>query len=153
MSADPPLVSNAQPASDPRFDGMIAARRLASQNAITRAEKALRDMIRKGDAVTVSAVAARAGVSRGWLSRHPDLGPKIRSNRAARAAPLATGNDESDPSPIAALREHIRRQQLHHERELSKARARAYELEQQLQAALGEVIRLRENQQHLRGDA
>lgn len=127
---------------------MIEARRRASTQAVARAERALKDMVRAGEPITISAVAARAKVSRGWLSRHPDLAPKVRNQRQLPIA--ATNYDPAVPrepagSPLAALREHLRREEQRHQNELAVTRARIHDLERQLQAALGEVIRLRKS--------
>lgn len=89
--------------------------------------------------MTFSAVAERAGVSRGYLYRNPELASKIRTERD-RTPVVAPAPTAVPASVEAALREHIRRLEANHERELQTLREENQHLRQQLQTALGELI-------------
>jgi len=117
---------------------LIAARRTQAALTHGRALKALRDMVRARHPITFAAVAARAGVSRGYLYRTPDLAAKIRE---ARQQPrLAPAEGTAGQQPVAALREHVRRLELHHAKELGILRAENDRLRRQLEVALGHLL-------------
>ena len=118
---------------------MIAARR----RVVEAKEKAVVDAIsaltRERRPLTVTGVAARAGVSRSYLSRHPTLGPRIR--QAAGSPPLHAAPDPHVPSSIeAALRHHIRALKAGHQQELARLRDRVKTLEGENARLRGELI-------------
>jgi len=116
------------------------ARRAQAAAAHEKAEKAIRDMVRAREAITFAAVAARAGVSREYLYRAPDLAAKIR---AARQQPhlAPVDNPAGQPDPVlAALREHIRRLEHRHADELRTLRTENDQLRRELEATLGRLL-------------
>ena len=110
------------------------------------AERAIRELRKAGQPVTFAAVARRAGVSRTYLHQHPDLSARIRalsSTGAQRPAP-AEGAESGESGIVALLRARLRTQEAAHREKSAALSARITELETQLAAALGEVLRLRE---------
>ena len=97
-------------------------------------------MVRSREPVTFSAVASRAGVSREYLYRTPDLAANIRNARASRAGELREASESGSPSIIAALRDHIRRLEATHHTEIANFRRENQDLQRQLAAALGQLI-------------
>lgn len=119
---------------------LIAARRARAGDTRHRADKALAKMIRAREPITFTAVASRAGVSREYLYRTPELAAKIR---AARSSPPARLSDEINQEPhsiIATLRDHIRRLENQHTTDLAQLRAENNRLRRELELALGQVL-------------
>lgn len=119
---------------------LIAARRARADDTRHRANKALAKMIRAREPITFTAVASRAGVSREYLYRTPELAAKIREARSSPAAPISSEATQKPHSIIAALRDHIRRLEAQHTRELSQLRAENTRLRRELEAALGQIL-------------
>ena len=118
---------------------MIAARRRDAARKEAAVEQALGRMVRRREPITVSGVAARAGVSRSYLSRHPVLGDKVRG--AATASPPRTARSTDQPTTVeAALRHHIRGLQAAQEKQLTSLRAQLRGLEQENAALRGELL-------------
>jgi len=65
---------------------------------MTRARQALTELENTGQAVTISAVAARAGVSRAWLYTQAGLRDQISARRSTTPAAPATAAPASDAS-------------------------------------------------------
>ena len=74
----------------PSTAAMIAARRAAAAAKEAAVERALTTLVRRRATITISAVAAHAGVSRSYLSRHATLGPKPRAWARNRATASRT---------------------------------------------------------------
>lgn len=120
---------------------MIAARQARAAAAEQAATRSIRKFIRTGTPVTFTAVAADAGVSTGYLYRHPTLANKIRKHRpVTRPRPETTATKDSITS---ALRQHIRALTEEHQRERVELAAQIDQLRAELDAALGELITLR----------
>lgn len=119
--------------------GLAAYQAARAEQTRARAHAAVAALVKERRAVTFSAVAERAGVSRGYLYRTPELAGKIRAERD-RTPALAPAPTAVTPSVEAALREHIRRLEATHERELKALREENQRLRHQLQTALGELI-------------
>lgn len=119
--------------------GLAAYQAARSEQTRSRAHAAVAALVKERRAVTFSAVAERAGVSRGYLYRTPELASKIRTERD-RPPAMAPAPTEVTASVEAALREHIRRLEATHERELQTLREENQNLRRQLQTALGELI-------------
>lgn len=84
---------------------LAAAARRRSEQTRARAEQALRELTDSGEPVTVSAVAARARVSRAWLYTQPELRQQIDAQPgAASAARPATS---VAPASDASLRQRL----------------------------------------------
>ena len=97
-------------------------------------------MTRAREPITFSAVAARAGVSREYLHRKPDLADKIRSARSSPTPRPAVTADAASVSVIRALREHIRRLEAEHALEVRGLHADNEALRRQLQHTLGALL-------------
>lgn len=118
---------------------MIAARRREAARKEAAVEQALGRMVRRREPITISAVAARAGVSRSYLSRHPILGDKVR--RAATTSPPRPARSTDQPATVeAALRHHIRGLQAAQETQLTSLRAQLRSLEQENAVLRGELL-------------
>jgi hypothetical protein len=96
------------------------------QGALTKATDAIEHLARSGQAITFSAVAATAGVSRTWLYRNPDIHDLITRLR-------------SSPSRTASTK--------------AAQRATADSLRARLDAARQEITRLRAENATLREQA
>lgn len=124
----------------PSTAAMIAARRAAAAAKDAAVERALTTLVRRRATITISAVAAHAGVSRSYLSRHATLGPKIRA--ASTSAPLqpSTAATAQPASVEAALRHHIRSVQAGHADHVAALRAQLRGLEHENAALRGELL-------------
>jgi hypothetical protein len=119
-------------------DGIRAAAATRSLDASTRAGRAVRELHRCGADVNFAAVAAIAGVSRQFLSPHPELRAEIERLRTQRHSTLARPST-AQPASDASLRSRLRaalddNQRLREENtrlraELAVAHGRARELE------------------------
>ena len=110
-----------------------AARR--HQLTRSRTVQALRELDRSGHAVTFTAVARAAGVSRSWLYTQPDISSQIRrlrqqANGARSAIAVPTGQRPTDASLRARLTAALDRN-----KQLADENAR---LRRQLARALGD---------------
>lgn len=124
--------------SDPQ--PLIAARRARAEQAHNKAHAALAAMVRVREPITFAAVAARAGVSREFLYRHPELAAKIRTARNTTPLTAASDSAEENRPVLAALREHIRRLEADHATQVQALRAENAQLRRQLESALGELL-------------
>lgn len=77
---------------------LAQAARHRSEQTMTRALQALAELETAGQAITVTAVAARAGVSRAWLYTQPGLRDQISARSATAPARPATPAPASDAS-------------------------------------------------------
>ena len=126
-------------AGDRRAKALRQAAQARRQAAITRAETAIRKLIKDQQEINSRSVARAAGVSPDFLCTNDDLRQRIQKLRAqqqsqpvpAPAPQAADGNDI----------EHILTARLRHEQHAH--RTAVGELEQQLAAAHGELLRLR----------
>jgi hypothetical protein len=102
---------------------LVAAARRRSEQTLVRARRALRELTVAGEPVTVSAVAARAGVSRAWLYTQTDLRRQIDAHH--RRPPTRPATSDA-PASDASLRQRLA---LAHERvrELSAHNAELHE--------------------------
>lgn len=119
---------------------LIAARRASADDTRHRADKALAKMIRARETITFTAVASRAGVSREYLYRVPELAAKIRDARSSTPARISAEASQAPHSVIAALRDHIRRLEALHAEDLRQLRAENTRLHCQLEATLGQLL-------------
>lgn len=119
---------------------LIAARRARADDTRHRADKALATMIRAREPITFTTVASRAGVSREYLYRVPELAAKIRDARSSTPVRISAEASEAPHSVIAALRDHIRRLEVQHATDLSHLRAENTRLRRELEAALGQIL-------------
>lgn len=119
-----------------------AARKSAA--ARTRAETAMREMIRRHQPITFRGLAQAAGVSLDFLYRHPDLRRRVEQLRAQQSQPKrpAPGAAPDEPSSVVrTLTTQIAELKRRHRTEID-------DLNRALQAAHGENLALRRQLGH-----
>jgi hypothetical protein len=118
-----------------------AARR-RRENAEQAVQRALREVRKTSGPVTVTGIAAAAGVSTDFIYRHPELRTQVDGLRRARSSQPAR-NQSDDPDAAAAASTLVRRlsQQLADERR--NRREETGELRRALEVAHGELLTLR----------
>ncbi len=126
---------------------LASARQRMAQATAERAEKALATMIRDRDPITFTAVAQRAGVSREYLYRHPELCQRIKQARQTAPRQLSSTAGKTE-GVVAALRDHIRRQDRAHQDTLRQLAADNADLRRQLETALGVLIATPQSRRH-----
>ena len=111
---------------------LAAAAQRKHESAVQRARGALAEMHRTGGEVTFQSVAARAGVSRQWLYKNPDLRAEIEKLRAHQTGPhpVPAAQRSSDAS--------LRQRNLMLLEENKRLRTENQQLKQELAHALGE---------------
>jgi hypothetical protein len=77
---------------------LAEAARLRSEQATSRARRALTELRNAGLPVTISAVADRGGVSRAWLYTQAELRDQIRALRGTAPVPAPAAAPASDAS-------------------------------------------------------
>ena len=125
-------------AGERRADALRRAAQAKRQAAITRADTAIRKLVKNREEITFRSVARAAGVSLDFLYGNDDLRERIEKLRAQQTArparePAAAAADHDDIVHILTVK-------LRQERD---ARRAAGSGEQQLAAAHGELLRLR----------
>jgi hypothetical protein len=127
-----------------------ALRRAASSKrkaATTRAETAIRQLIKNQQEINFRSVARTAGVSLDFLYANTDLRRRIETLRAQHAEQTPTPATRQTPEDPAGNIVHVLTRQLREER--AARRAAVHDLEQRLAAAHGELLRVRRlMQQH-----
>lgn len=119
----------------PNTEGLQRATGARSEAAFADVQRALREMVRAGERITVQGVAQRSGRSARYIRTHPVLGPEVRKHRAATAnEPLHVAPEANDPT-LAALRHHMHVMQRAHQKEV-------HDLRQQLEQAHQQIERL-----------
>jgi hypothetical protein len=130
-------VTVSKPGSPANLQKATAARTAAT---VARAEAALDRMLRTGQPITFRGLAAAAPVSLDFLYRTPALRQRIEQLRAQQQARPAQPRDDVSPGQpgnvIAALTGQLTQLKRRHREEVT-------ELQQALQAALGENLILR----------
>jgi hypothetical protein len=125
-------------ADERRASALRQAAQARRQAAVTRAETAIRALIKGNQEISFRSVARAAGVSLDFLYGNDDLRTrieKLRDQQKARPAPNP-GPESADGSGIV----HILTDKLRRERETR--RVTVSQLEEQLAAAHGELLRL-----------
>jgi hypothetical protein len=120
-----------------RASALRAAAQAKRQAAVARAETAIRALIKNKEEINFRSVARAAGVSLDFLYGNDDLRKrieKLRSQQKARPVPAPAPANDNDIVHI--LTEKLRR-------ERDTRRTTVSELEEQLAAAHGELLRLR----------
>ncbi len=128
-------------AAQRRADALRRAAQSKRQAATARADTAIRQLIREKKDINFRSVARAAGVSLDFLYARTELRQRIEKLRNQQAARTASRAPEQ---PAAAEQDdivHILTTKLRQERDTR--RAAVSELERQLAAAHGELLRLR----------
>lgn len=108
------------------------------------AERALKDLVKAGQPVTVIAVARKAGVSANYLYQHRDLYEKIAQLRdTTRGVPRPVDPSEGSGRIESALRVHIRQLEAQNQQTVAELRQELADAQQQIQHLTAEIIRLR----------
>jgi hypothetical protein len=122
-----------------RASALRQAAQAKRQAAVTRAEAGIRTLIRNKQEISFRSVARAAGVSLDFLYGNDDIRKrieKLRNQQTARPAPGPAPEHTSDNDIVHVLTEKLRR-------ERDNRRTTVSELEEQLAAAHGELLRLR----------
>lgn len=122
-------------------DNLRAAAQRKSEAAAERADKAIRELIKRGEPITFRTVARVGGVSADFLYRHTELRRRIERLRdqSARALPAVRAeSSDGDGNVVRALTAQLTESKLRH-RDECKA------LQNALAAAHGEILALRRN--------
>ena len=126
-------------AADRRAAALRQAAQAKRQAAVTRTETAIRTLVKNKQDINFRSVARAAGVSLDFLYGNEDMRSriaKLRDQQKARPVP-DPGPEHADSSDIV----HILTQKLRRERDTR--RITVSQLEEQLAAAHGELLRLR----------
>lgn len=126
-------------AADRRAAALRQAAQAKRQTAVTRTETAIRTLIKDKQDINFRSVARAAGVSLDFLYGNEDLRSrieKLRDQQKGRPVP-DPGPEHADSSDIV----HILTEKLRSERDTR--RITVSQLEEQLAAAHGELLRLR----------
>ena len=133
------MTTSTATAGERRAEALRRAAQAKRQAATTRADTAIRKLIKNREEINFRSVARAAGVSLDFLYANDDLRhriEKLRTQQGTRPAP--------EPAPATADHDdivHILTVKLRQEQDAR--RTAVSELEQQLAAAHGELLRLR----------
>lgn len=123
-----------------------AALRQAGANrtneAVKKAEKGIRQLLKDGGVISFSAVARAGGVSTKFLHQNKELSERIRHLATTQKgtptrAPETALTGES--AIIAALRRQLHNQDEHHKTQVGELKTRIRELEEQNQVLYGKL--------------
>lgn len=114
----------------PAVAAMVKGRRADSDRRRDRVAKALADTVAAGEEISVSGIAARAGVDRTFLYRHRDL---LEQVHAAEAQP----RNSTGAGPVVS-RASLQADLLAAQQRCLRAAARTQQLEKRLSELLGE---------------
>ena len=121
-------------------DNLRAAARRKSEQTTERAERALRELVKRGGRISFRSVAREAGCSEDFLYSHPELRGRIEHLRAQQHAPVRppeTGRaTDSSSNVVRALSAQLADLRRRHHAEIA-------ELREALAAAHGELLELR----------
>lgn len=128
-------------AAQRRVDALRRAARNKRQAATTRAETAIRQLIKSQQEITFRSVARAGGVSLDFLYTNIDLRRRIETLRAQQTTQTPTPSARQPPEDTDSNLVHVLTRKLREER--TARRATVDDLEQRLAAAHGELLRLR----------
>ena len=133
------MTSAGTTADERRADALRKAAQAKRQAAVTRTETAIRALIKNKQEINFRSVARAAGVSLDFLYGNDDLRKrieKLRGQQDRRSAPGAAPENAEGSDIVHILTARLRQEQ-------DTRRKAVSELEQQLAAAHGELLRLR----------
>ncbi len=125
-------------ASQRRAAALRRAAQAKRQAAITRADTAIRALIKNREENNFRSVARAAGVSLDFLYGNDDLRQRIEKLRTQQTAPRT-----SEPAAAASDDDIVHALTLKLRQERATRRAAVTQLEEQLAAAHGELLRIR----------
>lgn len=125
-------------------DNLRRAASAKQDAARRRAEKGLRDVIKRGAPISFQAIAHAGGVSRAYLYRSPELRERILTLREAQTTTRSTGPPQPDPLPTATADTSAVIRTLTHQiaQERRLRRREVSQLTQALAAAHGRILDL-----------
>lgn len=133
------MTTTTSTAGQRRADALRQAAQAKRQAAITRADAAIRNLIKNQQEINFRSVARAAGVSLDFLYGNDDLRQRIGKLRAQQTARTAREPAAATPGHDDIV--HILTTKLRQERDTR--RSAVSDLETQLAAAHGELLRLR----------
>ncbi len=136
-----PHAGEAATTAQRRADALRRAARAKHEAAAARAEAAIRQLVKNQQDISFRSVARTGGISLDFLYASTDLRRRIESLRAQRAGhvPAASAGDVpagADGGIVQILTVKLRE-------ERASRRTAVHDIEQQLAAAHGEILRLR----------
>ncbi|MFD4144131.1 DUF6262 family protein [Streptomyces sp. NPDC058572] len=106
-----------------RTQTLATAAKAKSQAKTAAAEKAIRNLVKRGESITFQAVQREANVSHAFLHNHPDLRGRIERLRAqARPVPAPTPPADEQSTLVLALTSQITRLKKQHREEVEALR-------------------------------
>ena len=124
-----------------RADALRRAARAKQETATARAEAAIRQLVKNQREINFRSVARAGGVSLDFLYANTVLRRRIESLRAQQTTRTPARSPETNPENSDGDLVHVLTAKLREER--TRRRALTHDLEQQLAAAHGEILRLR----------
>lgn len=126
-----------------RADRLAQHARARHEQTLLQAHTALTSMTSNGDAITVSLLASKAGVSRSWIYTQPELRHQIErlQHQTSSGAPRREAGDRASEESLR------RRLDLAHER-ITQLRAENQQLRQSLARAHGQLRAAQGTSQH-----
>ncbi|HEY5842529.1 MAG TPA: DUF6262 family protein [Mycobacterium sp.] len=116
-------------------DRLVRHARTRHEQTLQRARTALGGMADAGDAITISGLADRAGVSRSWIYTQPELREQIEQLRQSAAKASASPRETAIHASVESLR---RRLDLAHQR-ITELRTENQELRRSLASVHGQL--------------
>ena len=119
-----------------RTEVLRAAAQRKRDDALRRADTAIRQLVKDGRPVTFKAVAEQAPCSTAFLYGHPDLRRRIAHLRDHHPAPIPAPNPDAPSSVVRTLTLQIADLRRRNREEIAQ-------MQQDLAAAHGEILHLR----------
>ncbi len=129
-------------------DRLAQHARARHEQTLRRAQAALTSMVDNGDAITVSFLASRAGVSRSWIYTQPELRDQIEQLQQPTTRTGAPRRETDNHASEESLR---RRLDLAHQR-IAQLRTENQELRQSLARAHGQLRAARNTARSANGE-
>lgn len=141
---NPPTSPTPSPMLSPSTQALAEATRRRRENAENAVTRALRHARQNSAPITVTGIAAAAGVSTDFIYRHGELRAQVEALRRTRPTAPTTPTDRADKADIEAADSTLIRRL---GQQLTEARRRhrdeVTELRRALEAAHGELLHLR----------
>lgn len=136
-----PHAGEAATTAQRRADALRRAARAKHEAAAARAEAAIRQLVKNQQDISFRSVARTGGISLDFLYASTDLRRRIESLRAPRAGQVPAASAGDVPAGADGGIVQILTVKLREER--ASRRTAVHDIEQQLAAAHGEILRLR----------
>ena len=136
-----PHAGEAATTAQRRADALRRAARAKHEAAAARAEAAIRQLVKNQQDISFRSVARTGGISLDFLYASTDLRRRIESLRAQRAGQVPAASAGDVPAAAGGGIVQVLTVKLREER--ASRRTAVHDIEQQLAAAHGEILRLR----------